>query len=232
MNNCTKGKLIVIEGTGDCTGKETQSIALKNRLIAEGYKVRRISFPDYDSPTGKLIKLYLEGYYGKNSDSLNPYPFSSLYANDRYMSFIKDWGEFYNSGGIIIADRYTTSNIIHQGEKIKDDSQLDEYIRWLYDLEYEKYGLPKPDMVIFLNVSFELSQKLIAKRKNKFNDSDAKDIHENNSEYLKQCRIHSIKMMENLGWKNIVCDKDDFHEEMRSIEDINNEIYTKVKTIL
>ena len=188
-----KGKLIIIESGSDASGKATQSQRLYERLIQEGKKCLKITFPDYDSDSSALVKMYLNGDFGKNPSAVNPYISSTFYAADRYASYKTKWGEFYNNGGIIISDRYTTSNMVHQAAKLKDDEK-DKYIEWLYDLEFNIYQIPKPDHIIFLDVEPEVSQELMKNRANKFTGGETKDIHESNKEYL----INSYILQKNI----------------------------------
>ena len=159
-----KGKLIIIESGSDASGKATQSQRLYERLIQEGKKCLKITFPDYDSDSSALVKMYLNGDFGKNPSAVNPYISSTFYAADRYASYKTKWGEFYNNGGIIISDRYTTSNMVHQAAKIVDLDKKIKYLDWLYDLEFEKFQLPVPDLVIFLSINPIYSQKLLENR--------------------------------------------------------------------
>lgn len=145
-----KGKLIIIESGSDASGKATQSERLYERLISEGKKCMKITFPDYESDSSALVKMYLNGDFGKNPNDVSPYVSSTFYAADRYASYKTKWGEFYNSGGIIISDRYTTSNMVHQAAKI-ESPEKEKFLEWLYDLEFNIYGIPTPDEVIFLD---------------------------------------------------------------------------------
>ena len=174
------GKLIVIEGT-DSSGKETQTKKLYERLANEVEKVRKISFPNYESPACEPVKMYLAGAFGDNALNINPYPVSTMFAIDRYASYKMDWESFYNAGGIIVTDRYTTSNMVHQASKIENIDEKSKYLGWLEDLEYNKMGIPKPDLVIFLNMPTEMAVKLMEARKNKITGEEKKDIHENKS---------------------------------------------------
>ena len=180
-----KGKLIVIEGT-DSSGKQTQTEKVYNRLLEEGYKVKRITFPDYESPSSAPVKMYLSGELGQNPQDVNVYAVSSMYAIDRFISFTKNWKDFYEEGGIIISDRYTMSNMIHQASKINDMEEKKKYVDWLYDLEFEKMKIPFPDLVIFLNMPTEFAYKLMESRLNKFSNEEEKDIHEKNKDYMKK----------------------------------------------
>lgn len=221
-----KGKLIIIESGTDGSGKATQTQRLYDKLIAQGKKVRKITFPNYDSPACMPVKMYLNGEFGSNPGDVNAYVASTFYAIDRFASFKSDWGEFYNNGGIILSDRYTTSNMVHQAVKMDDRFERDRYLNWLYELEFELYGLPKPDCVVFLNLSPIISQKLMADRANKFTGDKQKDIHECNHEYLKKCYDNSLEIANKYSWKMVKCNEG---EELKSIEDISDEVYEIVK---
>lgn len=211
------GRLIVIEGL-DGSGKATQSGKLCEYLVNKGLNVRKVSFPNYESNSSALIKMYLGGEFGSEADSVNPYAASSFYAVDRYASFKTDWEKFYNDGGIIIADRYTTSNAIHQCSKLPE-SEWKAFLDWLFEYEYRYMGIPAPDMVIYLRVDPDVSQKLMSSRYN--NDEAKKDIHERDTEYLRRSRKSADYCARELGWKIVECTSDD---EMRSIDDIFSEI--------
>ncbi len=221
------GKLIVIEGT-DSSGKETQTKKLYERLLSEGKNVRKISFPNYDSPACEPVKMYLAGKFGDNASKVNPYPISTMYAIDRYASYKMDWGNFLQNGGIIITDRYTTSNMVHQASKIEDKEEKEKYLQWLEDLEYNKMELPKPDMVIFLNMPTDMAAKLMAERKNKITGESQKDIHEKNKEYLKKSYDNACEIAKKYNWQEIKC----VDKELKSIEDIGEEIYNLVSSLL
>lgn len=220
----TKGKLIIIESGSDGSGKATQTKALYEKLVSEGYNVRQITFPNYQSPACMPVKMYLNGDFGKKPEDVNAFVASTFFAVDRFASFKQDWEEFYNNGGIVLSDRYTTSNMVHQAVKMnKADREI--YLDWLTDLEFNKYGLPEPDAVIFLNVEPEVSQQLMEDRPNKFTGQEEKDIHENNKEYLINSYNNSLEIAEKYNWLKVNCIKD---KKMRSIEDISEEIYSKV----
>ena len=223
-----KGKLIIIESGSDASGKATQSNRLYERLINEGKQCMKITFPDYNSDSSALVKMYLNGDFGKDPNDVNPYVSSTFYAIDRYASYKTKWGEFYNNGGIIISDRYTTSNMVHQAAKINNDEK-EKFLDWLYDLEFNIYGIPKPDEIIFLDVDPEVSQELMKDRKNKFTGEEAKDIHESNKEYLINSYNNSLYIADKYNWKVIKCCKD---SKLRTIEDINDEIYDNIKKYL
>lgn len=198
------GTLIVIEGL-DSSGKETQSRLLEQRLRGMGKKVMRVEFPDYDSPSSALVKLYLQGELGKEADSVNAYAASSFYAVDRYASYKMKWEKFYEEGGIVIADRYTTSNIIHQAGKIRKEKEQQAFLEWLETYEYILLGLPRPQKVFFLHVPLSVSLALMRSRKNKIDGQEQKDIHERDICYLQNTYETAMKMAKQFGWDLIEC---------------------------
>lgn len=211
------GKLIVIEGL-DGSGKSTQLELLDKNLKAAGIDCKTVSFPDYDNPSSTLVKMYLAGQFGEKPNDVNAFAASVFYAADRYASFKSAWGEYYNAGGTVIAGRYTTSNAVHQASKLQD-SEWEDFISWLYDFEYNKIQIPKPDKVIFLDMPVEVSQKLLTKRYE--GDNSKKDIHESDTEYLKRCRKAAIFTAKYSGWETIPCAA---NGEARNIEDIANDV--------
>ena len=217
------GKLYVIEGV-DGSGKATQTELLYQALLAKGKPVRKVSFPDYDSPSSSLIKMYLNGEFGTDPQSVNAFATSVFFAVDRFASFRKDWQEFYENGGIIIADRYVTSNLVHQAGKISDAAEKERYIQWLSDLEYNIFGLPKPDCVIFLDMPPAYSLKLRQQR-NELKQGLTADIHEADQTYLQNAYENAIGIAKHQKWHTISCVTDD---KIRTIEDIHAEI---VRTI-
>lgn len=214
------GRLIVIEGL-DSSGKATQSRLLYNSLKAAGYKVRHVEFPDYKSPSSSLVKMYLAGDFGKTADAVSPYAASTFYAADRYASFKTDWGSFYNDGGIIIADRYTTSNMIHQAGKLESSWEKDSFLSWLCDFEYRLYGIPSPDLVIFLNMPPEVSATLMQSRLNKATGEQQKDIHEKDMQYLIRAYNNACDIAKKYSWTSVKCINE---EALRTIEDIADEV--------
>ena len=217
-----KCRLIVIDGL-DGSGKATQTKRLCEQLCAKGYKARTLSFPDYESDTSALVRMYLGGQLGDNPDDVNAYAASSFYAVDRVASYLNSWGRDYQTYDYIIADRYVTSNLIHQMAKVREEER-DDYIDWLFDFEYRRLGVPEPDMVIFLDVKPEISQELMLARYQ--GDASKKDIHESNFNYLMRCRRSAMYAIEKLGWTVISCDDG---EKMRTIEDIGDEILSVIK---
>ena len=213
------GKLYVIEGV-DGSVKATHTELLYQALLAEGKPVRKVSFPDYDSPSSSLIKMYLNGEFGTDPQSVNAFATSVFFAVDRFASFRKDWQEFYENGGIIIADRYVTSNLVHQAGKISDAAEKERYIQWLSDLEYNIFGLPKPDCVIFLDMPPAYSLKLRQQR-NELKQGLTADIHEADQTYLQNAYENAIGIAKHQEWHTISCVADD---KIRTIEDIHAEI--------
>lgn len=222
------GKLIVIEGT-DSSGKETQTKQLFERLKKESKNVKKISFPNYDSPACEPVKMYLAGAFGEDAMKVNPYPVSTMYAIDRYASFKTDWEEFYNSDGIIVTDRYVTSNMVHQASKIEDSDEKVKYLNWLDDLEYEKMGIPRPDLIIFLNMPTEMAVRLMEARKNKITGEEKKDIHERDTAYLEKSHKNACSVATMYGWKEIKCSEGD---RIKTIEEIGEEIYALVRELV
>lgn len=217
------GKLIVIEGV-DASGKATQTALLYKRLAAERSSVRQISFPDYESDFSVPIKRYLAGDLGKHADDVNPYAASLFYAVDRYASYKRDWEDFYRSGGILVADRYVTSNLVHQAAKISGDKQ--GFISWLSDLEYDKLTLPRPDLVLFLDMPPAYARQLMQSRANKITGAMQKDIHESDSDYLERAYDNAMQIAAITGWQIISCVRDG---AIRSVEEIHEEIYHLAK---
>ena len=196
-----QGKLIVFEGT-DGSGKATQSELLCQELTRRGVPYRKLTFPRYQEESSALVRLYLGGAFGQKPGDVNAYAAASFYSVDRYASYKQDWGSYYEQGGLLIADRYTTSNAIHQMSKLPPE-QWDSYLAWLEDYEYDKLGLPRPDLVLFLSLPLELSQQLLAKRYH--GDASKKDIHEADLAYLVQCTKAAAYAGEKLGWHCIPC---------------------------
>ena len=212
-----KGQLIVIEGL-DGSGKATQASRLFETLQAQGKPVRKVSFPDYASDSSALIKMYLAGEFGKDPNSVNAYAASTFFAVDRFASFRKNWAEFYENGGVVIADRYTTSNAVHQCSKLPQD-QWDAYLSWLFDFEYRLMGIPAPDKVIYLQVDPTVSQKLMTGRYQ--GDESKKDIHESNLDYLARSREAAEYCAKTLGWQTVQCVE---NGSLRPIDDISREV--------
>ncbi len=219
------GKLIVFEGT-DGSGKATQTKKLCERLEKEGVPFREINFPRYGNPFAKPAELYLRGELGRKPEDVNAYAASTLYAVDRFASYKQDWGRFYEDGGLVIADRYTTSNAVHQTSKLPE-SEREEYLRWLFDLEYHRLELPKPDLVFYLDMPVEISEQMMRRRE--IASGRCADIHEQDEAYLRNCRKSAQKIIRECGWTVIHCVKGG---ALRTVEEIHEEIYRKVRDLL
>ena len=219
------GKLICIEA-GDGSGKETQSKKLYQRLKEDHDRVMEVEFPNYASESSALIKMYLRGDFGSRPGDVSPYVASTFYAVDRYASYRKEWEQFYKGGGIVLADRYTTSNMVHQASKIAEEPEREKFLEWLRDFEFRLFGLPEPDCVLFLDMPAEYAARLIENRKNKFTGKAEKDIHEKDPVYLEQAYRTSLWLAEKYDWHRISCVKEG---NVRSVEDIHNEIYSIVR---
>ena len=195
------GKLIIIEGLDGC-GKSTQTALLEKYFEDNSVKFKKIKLPDYDSKSSTLVKMYLGGEFGKNADDVNAYAAGAFYAVDRFASYKLDWGKDYENGALILADRYATSNSIYQMEKI-DEDKWDEYLDWSADFEYNKIGIPRPDLVIFLDMPVDVSQKLMTSRYN--GDEGKKDVHEANVDFLNNCRKSALYTAKKQGWAVVPC---------------------------
>jgi dTMP kinase len=215
-------KLIVLDGL-DGSGKGTQSRYLTDYLNAHSIPARRVDFPRYGSKSCTLIEGYLHGELGGHPDDTGGYAAATLYAIDRYWSYRTEWGEDYRKGVVIVADRYTTANAVHQCAKLPKE-QWKEFLDWLWDNEYEKIGIPKPDQVIFLEMRPDISAALITARSQKENRE--KDIHELDADYLNRCYEEALFACDYLGWNRVVCYEGD---HPRSTEAIFEEILTLVK---
>ncbi len=219
------GKLIVIEGT-DGSGKSTQFRLLTDRLESEQVKFQKLVFPQYSEPSSALIRMYLGGEFGKSPSDVNAYAASAFYSVDRYASYRKVWGKWYEEGGLVVSDRYTTSNAVHQASKEPEDKRED-FLNWLYDFEYDKLGLPRPDLVIYLDVPTDFTEKMLRHRESETHTHA--DIHEQDMQYLATCRRMGRAAAEHYGWTVIRCVRDG---AMRSMEDIHEEIYRHVAACL
>ncbi len=223
------GKLIIFEGL-DGSGKGTQAALTAQKLQAQGVALRKVTFPDYDSDSSALVKMYLSGQFGEKPDDVNAYAASSFYAVDRFASYKTDWGGFYQDGGLVLSDRYTTSNAVHQCSKLPP-SQWDSFLNWLFDFEYQKIGIPAPDLVLYLAVDPEVSQKLLETRYH--GDESRKDIQEKDREYMARSRAAAEYCAKQLGWQRIECTRPEgAGKTMRPVEGINAEILAKMDRIL
>lgn len=216
------GKLIVLEGL-DGSGKATQATRLAEALAAGGRNVRQITFPDYASDSSALVKMYLGGQFGTHPDDVNAYAASAFYSVDRFASYKTDWGAFYRAGGVVVADRYTTSNAVHQCSKLPPE-RWEAFLAWLFDFEYNKIGIPSPDLVIYLEVDPAVSQALMTGRYQ--GDEARKDIHEKDFEYLARSQRAAAWCADRLGWARVACCQGG---GMRPIEAIHADLLRAVK---
>lgn len=221
-------KIIVIEGV-DSSGKATQSKLLYDRLSNSGKDVVSVEFPNYKSQSSAVAKMYLAGEFGTNPSDVSPYAASTFFAVDRFASVRGEWKGYFSDDKIIIADRYTTSNMVHQASKISDDDEKTKFLDWLYDFEYNVLSLPKPDLVIFLDMPVENARELMRDRANKFDNSAVKDIHERSESYLQKSYDNACFVANKYGWKHIKCAVDG---KVRTIDDISEEIYKAVELVL
>lgn len=227
------GKLVILEGL-DGSGKGTQAQMLADALAAQGRDLRKITFPNYASDSSALVKMYLAGQFGQKPDDVNAYAASSFYAVDRYAGFKADWGPFYKAGGLLVSDRYTTSNAVHQCAKCPRE-QWDAFLGWLFDFEYGKLGLPAPDAVIYLAVDPAVSQQLMTGRYH--GDESKKDIQEKDTEYLARARAAAEYCAQKLGWRRIECVRSAVQDgkivkSMRTPQDIHAEVLAQLADIL
>ncbi len=211
------GKLIAVEGL-DGSGKATQTKLLCDALAEKGVRVRKISFPDYAQPSSVLAKIYLDGEFGTDPNAVNAYAASSFFAVDRYASYMKFWRDEYLSGSVIVADRYTTSNMVFHLSKLPK-AEHESFLNWLQDYEYGKLGLPRPDVTIYLDMPQAVSQKLLSHRYN--GNEGKKDIHEKNAAYQKECHESAVYAAERLNWKIIPCAAGD---APRTVDEIHQDI--------
>jgi len=218
-------KLIVLDGL-DGSGKSTQLAAVDAWMTANGIVHKQISFPDYEQPSSTLVRSYLAGEFGTSPDAVNAYAASSFYAVDRYASYKHFWQQDYENDVVILAARYTTSNAIHQMSKLPQE-QWDAYLQWLSDYEYRLLQLPAPDLVLFLDMPPEVSQKLMTSRYD--GDESKKDIHERDRSYLLTCRKAALYAAEHDGWSVVSCAE---NGQARSIEDITASLTSLIGDVL
>ena len=211
-------KLIVIEGLDGC-GKTTQLEILEKRLPDTHF----ITFPYYNTNSGRIVSDYLSGAFNEDNPEVSAYSASAIYAVDRYTSYKTHWGALYESGSPVISARYTSSNAIYQMTKLSKD-KWEGYLDWLFDFEYNKLGMPKPDRTIFLDMPIEVSQKLLSKRYG--GDESKKDIHERDTAFLSACRSAALYTAEKCGWNIVKCSE---NGEPRTIEEINEELFALIK---
>lgn len=223
ISNKTEGKLIVIEGACDGIGKSTQYSMLVSRLENDGIKIANHHFPSYGTYHGVAVEKYLKGEYGQPSE-LSPYFINNLYALDRAITWHTNLKKLYNEGKIVLLDRYTTSSLIYQSALIEDIEEKKKFINYVIDFEYNKMGIKEPDNVIFLTAPFDLVTELRKSRKQ--NEGVTNDIHERDLTFMKKVYESAIFIADYLSWDKIECNNGN---QMKSIEDIHEEIYNLVK---
>ena len=216
------GKLIVFEGT-DGSGKSTQFARLCRRLTEEKTEFQKLIFPQYSEPSSALLKMYLNGEFGRHPSDVNAYAASTFYAVDRYASYKRVWGEYYGNGGLVLADRYTTSNAVHQGAKAPP-AEREDFFRWLFDFEYRLLGLPRPDLVLFLDMPTGAAVSMLRSREQATGTKG--DIHELDEAYLAQCRQAALQAAALFGWARVECAPGG---RLRTEEEIHEEIYTLIR---
>ena len=219
------GRLIVFEGT-DGSGKATQSRLLCEHLRRENIPYKNITFPRYGKPSAAMVQEYLDGNLGRRPGDVNAYAASLMFSMDRYASYKQDWGAFYEAGGLVIADRYTTSNAVHQASKLLPGERKD-FLRWLFDTEYRLMGLPEPDLVLYLDMPTEITEKMMRRREAA--TGTHADIHEQDEAYLKSCREAAREIVKDCGWTVIRCAR---NGGPRSIEDIAAEVWRRAQGLL
>jgi dTMP kinase len=221
QRNMTSGRLIVFEGI-DGSGKSTQFKLMCDRLKGEDRDFRRVVFPRYDEPSSALIKMYLAGDFGGDPGAVNAYAASSFYAVDRFASYVQDWRGYYESGGLVLTDRYTTSNALHQGAKMVSEER-EGFFKWLYEYEFDLIGLPSPDLVIYMDIDAELAGTRLKRRQTETGTSG--DIHEKDAVYLSNCAQSGRQAAAQYGWHVISCVRNGCE---RSEAEIHREIYERI----
>lgn len=218
------GKLIVIEGV-DASGKQTQTELLHQRLPA----AKRVEFPNYQSQSSALVKMYLNGEFGTRADDVSPEVASVFFACDRFASYKTIWGEHYRKGGVVLADRYVTSNMIHQTCKIEEEERRQSFLTWIEQFEYGLMGLPRPDLVLFLDMPPEYGAKLMAERNNKITGQAQKDIHEQDRNYQRRAYDNAVAVAKQMGWVRLVCAE---KGRIKTREEISREVWDRTAEIL
>ena len=219
------GKLIVFEGT-DGSGKATQTALLCQTLAERGIPFRRLEFPRYREESSALIRLYLAGAFGSKPGAVHADGAATLNSEDRYAIYREDWGRFYENGGLVIADRYTTSNAVHQTPKLPPE-QREQFLDWLFDFEYRLLGLPRPSRVVYLDVPTELSEQMMRRREQQTHTTA--DIHEQDEAYLRACRESAELIVRRCGWEKISCAQ---NGALRTAEEIHREVLQRLEGLL
>lgn len=219
------GKLFVIDGT-DGSGKQTQFNKLVEHMESDNIPFMKLSFPRYDNPSSSLVKMYLGGEFGENAKEISPYIASTFYAADRYAAYKQEFEQYYKQGGIVLADRYTTANMVHQAGKIEDKQERETFLNWLWDFEFHLYGIPVPTETFFLNMPPEYALKLMENRENKITHEAKKDIHERDKNHIIDSYHAACDLVEKYNWYEVKCIREN---SIRTVEDIHEEIYAEIK---
>ena len=219
------GKLIVLEGT-DGSGKSTQFARLCQRLEAEDHAFHRVIFPRYQQESSALVRMYLGGEFGEKPGDVNAYAASTFYAVDRYAAYRQDWGGWYEGGGLVMADRYTTSNAVHQAGKLPQAARQ-EFFRWLYEFEFDKLELPRPDLVLYLDMPTRQAVSLLRGRESQTHTKG--DIHEVDDAYLAGCREAALEAAQVLGWQVVPCVA---NGTLRPVEEIHEELWNLISGLI
>lgn len=220
------GKLITIDGI-DGSGKSTQCGLLYEELRSQDKNVRLISFPMYGTVGATFVDLYLQGRLGDKPGDTNAYAAATFFAMDRYYSYVTDWKEFYEQpDSIVIASRYSTSNAIHQLSKL-DRDDWDEFLTWIDKYEHDQLGLPRADLVMYLEMKPEISLELVNQREDA--TGQKKDIHEKDADYINRCYHAAMYSCDRLGWERVIC-----HDGKNplSIDDIHAKVLENVTRML
>jgi len=212
--------LINIEGTDGC-GKKTQTELLYKHLSSIGKKCLLISFPNYESPSSALVKMFLGGEFGNDANVIDAYQASAFYAVDRVATMAKINVKDYD---YIIFDRYVPSNMIHQSARVKDKNELEEFLTWIDEFEFGKMRLPRPDKIIFLDMPVEVSLELANARKD-LKNGQTHDIFEEDKNHMFRAYENAKYVAEKFGWERIDCVEDG---KLKSIEKIHQDILTKL----
>ena len=189
--------------------------------------MRAVTFPDYAADASMPVRMYLRGDFGTQADEVNPYAASTFFAVDRYASYRMKWREDYAAGMIILADRYTTSNMVHQAVKIRDAAERDAFLDWLDDFEFNKLGLPVPDAVFFLDMEPCAAERLLTARAQA--KGETPDIHERDADYLRRTHDAYVLLTARCGWVRIPSSADG---TPLPIEEIHERLYAEVGKFL
>ena len=220
------GKLIVFEGT-DGSGKSTQFRLACEALNKQEIQFRTMVFPRYKEESSALVRMYLGGQFGSRPSDVNAYAASTFYAVDRYAGYKQEWGAYYEAGGMMVSDRYTTSNAVHQASKLPEGAR-EEYLRWLDEFEYDRLGLPRPDLVLWMDMPIEKTVENLRRRENATNTTA--DIHEVDTAYLSMCHETAGQAADHYGWRRVACV--DAQGNLRTIEDLHEEIWSMISEVL